>query len=122
METAYKALIEQAPWAAAMLGITWILLHFAERTHDKLITAAEKERQERVNNAADKSKLEREHEIVINNLWANTIKDVFTKQENSAVNITNAISIMHKDMQEKYEAMGITQNLLDLARKELSRK
>jgi vacuolar-type H+-ATPase subunit H len=105
-----------------MLGITWILLHFAERTHDKLINAAEKERQERVNNAAEKSKLEREHEIVINNLWANTIKDVFTKQENSAVNITNAISIMHKDMQEKYEAMGITQNLLDLARKELSRK
>jgi glutamate/tyrosine decarboxylase-like PLP-dependent enzyme len=122
MESAWQELIKQAPWAAAMLGLAWLLLRYFEKTHDKFIASAEKERQERVANATDKAKLEREHEIVINNLWANTIKDVFTKQENSAVNITNAISIMHKDMQEKYEAMGITQNLLDLARKELSRK
>lgn len=109
MDNAIQKLVEQAPWAAAMLGLTWMLLK-----------AAEKERAERISNAKEKADNDRAHNLEVNRLWAENIRALFDKQEVSSERIVAAIQTMHRELTEQYESMGITKDLYDAAKKILT--
>lgn len=111
MDQAFQKLVEQAPWAAAMLGLTWMLLG-----------AAAKERAERIANAKESSDRQRSHELEINNLWANTVKNMIDRQDVSIRAVIDAIKVMHDDLNEQYKNMGITKDLYEAAKRTLSKR
>lgn len=110
MDEVWKTLIQAAPW-----GFVIIVMRYLE------IKTTKDERIERAANAAQKAKEDREHEIEKNKLWSETIKNILDRQAESSKAIVEAIAKMERDLQEKYESMGITKDLLDAARRELSR-
>jgi hypothetical protein len=111
MDTVWIELIKALPW-----GFVLLVMRYME------IKDQRDQRIERVSNAADKAKVERDFEMEKNKLWAETIKTVLDKQVDSTREITTALKEMHKDLQDKYESMGITKDLLDAARRELARR
>lgn len=111
MDEVWKTLIQAAPW-----GFVIIVMRYLEIRNTK------EERTERATNAAQKAKEDKDHEIEKNRLWAETIKSILDRQAESSKAIVEAIAKMEKDLQEKYESMGITKDLLDAARRELRSK
>lgn len=114
-EKALTELITQAPWAAAMLGLAWMLLK-----------AAEKERAERIVNAKALGEQQRAHELQLaqlersrllelNNMWAGTVKRMHDESLKVDHDVTQAIKTMHSDLSQQYERMGVTQQLLNMA-------
>lgn len=110
MDEVWKTLIQAAPW-----GFVIIVMRYLEIRNTK------EERAERASNAAQKATEDRNHEIEKNKLWAETIKNILDRQAESSKAIVDAIAKMERDLQEKYESMGITKDLLDAARRELVR-
>lgn len=110
MSEVWQELIKALPW-----GFVIIVLQYLQLKDRK------EERTERATNAADKAELDRTHEMEKNKLWAESVKYAIDEQSKSAQNIIMAISAMQKDIQEKYDAMGITKDLLDAARREIAR-
>ncbi len=111
MEQVWQELIKALPW-----GFVLIAMRYLEIKDQK------DQRIERANNAADKAKVERDFEMEKNKLWAETIKTILDRQVETTKQIVSAIANMEKDLQEKYESMGITKDLLDAARRELARR
>jgi hypothetical protein len=111
-------LIRQVPSAAAVIGTVFLFLRHIE-----------KENQHQADRAKEKAVEERAHQIDINSLWANTIKEAMEQTDKTAVTTTQMIvdklGDMNKDIQEKYEKMRITQDLIDAVnglRKEKEKK
>lgn len=111
MDAVWQELIKALPW-----GFVLLVMRYLE------IRDAKDQRAERASNAADKARVEREFEMEKNKLWAETIKTILDRQAASADRIVDALTAMQKDLQEKYESMGITKDLLDAARRELARR
>jgi hypothetical protein len=103
LDTAIQKLIEQAPWAAAMLGLAWMLLRYAERTQDKMLAAAEKERAERIASAAEKAERDRETQIIVGKAYADAIN-----------NQASIVSDLKATVVEQYKNLGITQEIIDM--------
>lgn len=111
MDVVWQELIKALPW-----GFVLIVMRFLEIKDQK------EQRIERAANAADKAKVEREFEMEKNKLWAETIKTALDRTTSSTEKIVNALAAMEKDLQDKYESMGVTKDLLDAARRELARR
>lgn len=109
MDAVFQELIKALPW-----GFVLIVMRYLEIKDNK------EQRIERSANAADKAATERAYDMEKNKLWAESIKYSIDKQSESAIAITTALKEMQKDLQEKYESMGITKDLLDAARRELA--
>jgi len=110
MENAYIEVVKASPYGAIIIAVLYLLLR-----------AQKEERLERAINAKERSDADRTHDMEKNKLWSETIKSILDRQTESSQNIVNAIAVMQKDLQDKYESMGITKDLLDAARRELSR-
>ena len=111
MDAVWQELIKALPW-----GFVIIVLQYLQLKDRK------EERTERAINAAEKSIKDKEHDSEKNKLWSETIKSILDRQTESSNAIVSAIKEMQKDLQEKYEAMGITKDLLDAARREIARQ
>lgn len=109
-------LTKQIPSAVAVIGTVFLFLK-----------AAEKERAERIVNAMDKNNVQRLHDIAmensrrgreleINNLWATTVKNMMSNQESSDMRIVEAIKTMQIEITNQYKKMGITRELIDMAK------
>lgn len=106
MDTVWQELIKALPW-----GFVLLVMRYLEIKDQK------EQRVERATNAAEKAKLERDFDMEKNRLWMETIKNSMDGYKA----ITDAIKEMHKDLQDKYESMGITKDLLDAAKRELTK-
>jgi hypothetical protein len=111
MDTVWVELIKALPWGFVILVLQYMNLK------DK-----KEERIERALNAAEKSETDKSYDMEKNRLWSETIKYSIDKEAQSSQSIIGAIKEMQKDLQEKYESMGITKDLLDAARRELARQ
>lgn len=111
MDTVWIELIKALPWGFVLLVQQFLNLR------DK-----EKERVERAINAQQKAEADKNYDMEKNRLWSETIKYSIDKEAQSSQAIVGAIKEMQKDLQDKYESMGITKDLLDAARRELKSK
>jgi len=119
--TFWTEMARQVPSALAVIGTVYLFLK-----------AAEKERAERVSNSKEIGEVQRAHDLQmanvqrgiqleVNNLWANTVKNIMTTQDTSNQTIVDAIKDMHAQMIDQYEKMGITKDLYDVAKKMLNK-
>ena len=106
MDTVWIELIKALPWGFVILVLQYMNLR------DK-----KEERLERALHAAERAKQDKEFDMEKNRLWMETIKNSMDAYKN----IVLAIETMQKDLQDKYDSMGITKDLLDAARRELAR-
>jgi len=91
----------QIPSAVAVIGMAYLFLK------------AEKEREERrVVNAKEMEKERRDHELMINNMWATYIKTLVDKQNETYLAIAGALESHEEASKDRYERMGITKELL----------
>ena len=99
-------LIRQVPSAAAVIGTVFLFLKWMAQSEER-----------RDANAKDRAVQDRAHQIEINTLWANTIKEAFDRQDETAVKTTQMIvdklANMDKAAEERYRKMNITQELID---------
>ena len=111
-------LIRQVPSAAAVIGTVFLFLRFIE-----------KQNQHQADRAKEKAVEDRAHQIDINSLWANTIKEAMEQTDKTAMTTTQMIvdklGYMDKAAEERYSKMNITQELIDAVngmRKEKARE
>ena len=106
MDNWVTELIRQAPSAAAVIGTVYLFLRFIE-----------KENQRHADRAKEKAIEDRSHQIDINNLWANTIKEALKQNDETAITTTQMIvdklAYMDKAAEARYEKMIITQELIE---------
>lgn len=94
-------MVKQVPSAAAVIGMAYLFLR-----------AEEKRELRRVEDAKEKEKERRDHELQINNMWASYIKSLIDKQDETYELIAKSLSEHEKSSQERYDRIGITKDLL----------
>lgn len=105
MDAVWQELIRAVPWGAVIIILRW--LDIKEKTV---------ERHERENNARDKASQDRETQQVIAKAYADAINALAKVTELSSNNIVSTINEFKSVMIEKYDDMGITKELLEMAR------
>jgi hypothetical protein len=109
-DTIYIELIKQAPYIAALIVLVAIFLWTEDRRESK-----------RVQNATELENRRELHEREINNMWANSIRMIIDQQNQTSQAIMAALKEHDKASQERYERIGITNDLIQ-AVKDRNRK
>lgn len=112
MDSVWSELAREVPSALAVILTVYLFLK------------AEKEREiRREANAKEKSQEDRNFSAQVNAMWANNIATLVGKQDATFQLISNSISSLGRalkqhdeDSQERYERIGITQDLIKMAR------
>lgn len=107
-EEVLKALAVGVPAAVAVILTVWMFLR-----------AEEKREERRETNAKDKENERRAHELRINEMWVANIKTIVAKTDNTFRMISQALQEHEEASAERYERMGVTQNLIKLAKENL---
>jgi hypothetical protein len=94
MDEVWRALIQSAPWGVVIIALRWLE-----------IKAAADERKERDSNAKEKSIADRETQIIVGKAYADAIN-----------NLAAVVLDFKGTVMEQYENMGITQDLVRIAR------
>jgi len=101
---------KQVPGALAVIGTVYLFLK------------AESERENRrIANAKEMEMERRAHEIEKNNMWSSFIKNLIDSQNNASAVISNALAEHEIASKERYEKMGITNDLLKVAKETLKK-
>ena len=103
-------LIRAAPW-----GTVIIILRYMD---NKAEAQARKERSE---NAKEKSEFDRQTQVLVSQNYANAINALAKSTDDSASRIVATLTEFRASVSEQYEKMGVTADLLDMARAELAR-
>lgn len=111
METVWQELIRAVPWGAVI-----IILRILD------IRAQKDERTERGLNAAEKSQHDRENQITINKTYAEAINALAQAVETGSNTTADAIKDLKTTVIEKYDNLGVTKDLLDIAKKQLNKR
>ncbi len=94
MDEVWKTLIQSAPWGAVIIALRWMDIR----------AAADRER-ERDANAKEKGIADRETAIIVGKAYADAIN-----------NLASIIADIKNTIIEQYKNMGITQDLIEIAR------
>lgn len=105
MDDTLKTLIQVAPWGFVIIALRY--LDIKEKTE---------ERHERDANAKEKAEKDRETQQFIAKTYADAINALAKSFESSAFTTTSAIKDLKETLLEQYRNMGITQDLLDMAK------
>ncbi len=105
MDQAWQELIRAAPWGAVILGLEWMKLQASER--------AQKERD---TNAKEKAQADRESAQVVAKAYADAINTLAKSIIDQTARIESAIVDMKTTVTKQYDSMGITQELLEMAK------
>jgi hypothetical protein len=122
MDAVYQELIKALPWGFVLIAMQYLNLRNQEKERQERAANLKDAEAQRATNAAEKAKVERDFEMEKNKLWAETIKTIMDRQTEASQSIVSALREIHKDLQDKYASMGITKDLLDAARRELSKR
>lgn len=110
MNDVFIEMIKQIPLGAVMLGIVWLFQ-----------TNESKREEQRIANAKERETERRNYELQVQSMWASHIKTIVDKIEVGNDKIVNALLEHEKASRERYEKMGITNDLLDMAKEKLKR-
>ena len=101
-----------SPIGLAMIAIVWIF-----------VTQESKREQQRIENAKERAIEQRAYDMQVQNMWANNIKAIIEKVDGGQKMIADALNEHERASRERYEKMGITDDLLKYAKENLrSRK
>lgn len=101
MDNLLVNLIQQAPYIAAIITVVYMFQR-----------SEEKREQQRVENAKALD-AERQAQIrELNNMWANNIKQIVEQHAQTQVALMTALKDHDKASQERYEKIGITNDLI----------
>lgn len=113
---------KQIPSAVILFGVIVVFLNYlqkeaaASRAHDKDMETL------RINAAKEREAERRTHESDMNNMWAVNIKNIVERQEQTSKMIADALDRHEVASKERYDKMGITQDLLDAAKENIRKK
>jgi hypothetical protein len=110
MDNVYVEMIKQAPIGAAMIFIVYLFL-----------SNENKRAEQRIINAKERQAEQRNYDLQVQNMWANNIKGIIERIDDGQKMIATALAEHERASRERYEKMGITDDLLQAA-KEMLRK
>lgn len=110
MDNVWVEMAKASPIGLAMIAIVWIF-----------VTNENKREQQRIDNAKERAAEQRAFDAQVQNMWANHIKGLIDKVDEGQKMIATALNEHERLSRERYEKMGITDDLLQAA-KEMLRK
>lgn len=123
METSvWVKLIEQAPSAAIIVVVVYMFLTYLGKLEDKRMahdTDAEKQRTE---NAKERERERRDHEIQIASLQANAMKQMLEQMDTGMETIAKTLAEHDKASRERYEKIGMTKDLIAAVKDEKGKR
>lgn len=111
MNDVYVEMIKQAPMGAAMIIIVYLFL-----------TTENKREQQRIENAKERMAEQRAYDVQVQSMWANNIKSIIDRVDEGQKMIAQALNEHERMSRERYEKMGITDDLLQYAKENLRSK
>lgn len=111
MDTVWIELIKALPWGFVIIALRY--LDIREKAE---------ERKERDLNAKDKSERDRETQQLISKSYADAINALARSLTESSSKTEGTLNEFKAAVLEQYKSMGITQDLLEAAKKELKRR
>ncbi len=112
MNDVWIKLIEQSPWAAAIILIVYMFLTYLGKLEDKRIVRDSDGEKARTESAKERERERRDHEMTIANLQANSMKQMLEQMASGMEIIAKALSDHDKASRERYEKIGMTKDLI----------
>lgn len=109
MDSLWAELARNIPSAAAVIFTVYIMSYFEERR--------EKRREE---NAKEKSQEDRAHELEMQKLWRDSFNLMNGKTDETFKLIAEMVDNHEKASIERYEKMGVTKDLIKMAKGNIS--
>lgn len=106
MDSLWAELARNIPSAAAVIFTVYIMSYFEERREKR-----------REDNAKDKSQEDRAHETKMQEMWRDTFNLMNNKTDETFRLIAEMVDNHEKASVERYERMGVTQDMIKLAKK-----
>lgn len=110
--TIYIELIKQAPYIAALIVLVGIFIWDGNRREEGRLRSDKDLEDLRVKNATELEDRREKHEREINNMWANSIKMLIDQQDKAHQVMMSALKEHDKASQERYDRIGITNDLI----------
>jgi hypothetical protein len=110
--TIYIELIKQAPYIAALIVLVGIFIWDGNRREASRSQSDRDMENLRTKNATELEDRREKHEREINNMWANSIKMLIDQQDKAHQVMMSAIKEHDRASQERYDRIGITNDLI----------
>lgn len=111
MDSMWTELARNIPAAAAVIFTIYIMSHYEERRE-----------QRREQNAKDKANEDREHEIKMQEMWSASLNLMNGKTDETFKLIAEMLDNHEKASADRYQKMGITQELIKITKKHLQQE
>jgi hypothetical protein len=105
MDSIWPDLARNIPSAMAVIATIYIMSYFEERREKR-----------REDNAKQMSQENREHEVKIQNMWQSSISLMNAKTDETFRLISEMLDNHESASVERYEKMGVTQDLIKMAK------
>lgn len=110
---------KQVPAALALILTVYLFLNHIQKNDDKRFAHEKELETQRAANAKMHGEEQRAHELAMNNMWANHIKTIVDQVSAGNSAIAKALEEHEKASRDRYEKMGITDDLLQMAKEKL---
>jgi hypothetical protein len=111
MDNVWIEMAKASPIGLAMIAIVYIF-----------VTNENKREQQRIENGKERAAEQRAYDMQVQSMWANNIKAIIDKVDEGQKAIASALIEHERMSRERYEKMGITDDLLQYAKENLRSK
>lgn len=123
----------QVPYAIVLFSLIVIFLRYLEKQDDKRMLHDREMEALRINAAKERESERRVYDGQVNAMWASSIKEIISKQDattetlaeqlkETARAFSGSLDAHERKSEERYKAMNITQNLLEVAKDQLKKR
>lgn len=110
MDNVWIEMAKASPIGLAMIAIVWIF-----------VTNENKRDQQRIENGKERAAEQRAYDMQVQSMWANNIKAIIDRVDEGQKMIAQALNEHERLSRERYEKMGITDDLLRAAKEMLKK-
>ena len=122
MNDVWIKLIEQSPWAAAIILTVWMFLNDRAKSEDKRLAHEKELEGTRIAAAKDREQERRSHELTIANMQAQNMKQLIEYVEAQIQKQTQALDEHEKASQDRYERQNNTKELMTAVKEQKGRR
>jgi nicotinamide mononucleotide adenylyltransferase len=122
MDALLSALAKEIPNAVALIVVVMMFLTFMRQNEDKRLLHDKTLEDQRVENAKQREIERRAHEIEMNSMWANYIKSLVEQVNSGHQAIVAALKTHEQESQDRYDRIGVTNDLLRAARDQQTKR
>lgn len=120
-ESVLQEMAKQIPAAVALIITVALFLNHIQKNEEKRFAHDKELETQRALNAKTLQDENRAHALQVNSMWASNIKLIVDQQVQSNQVIANALNEHERASRERYDKMGITDDLLQLAKEKLKK-